>query len=82
MSLKVRERWDIIVRSPEIISSRVRLEMSGLKLIFNWKAQIISIKSLFKFAVASLILRTVKNKEVSSANDFVLQRKPSDKSLI
>ena len=81
MSLKVRERWDIVVRSPEIKSSRVCLEMSGLKLIFNWKAQIISIKLLFKFAVASLILWTVKNKEVSSANNFVLRRKLSDKSL-
>ena len=55
------------------ITSCACLEISGLKLIFHWKAQfVILVKSLFKSFVAFLILCTVANNEVSSANSFGL----------
>ena len=55
---------------------------SGLKLIFHWKANFLILgKSLFKSFFALLILCTVTNNEVSSANSFRLNWRPSGKLL-
>ena len=57
------------------------LEISGLKLIFNWKCHVvILVKSLFKSFDALLILCTIVKIEVSSVNSFGLRWRPSDKS--
>ena len=57
--------------------------MSGFKLIFHWWAHfVILTKLLLKLCVASLILYTVENKDVSPAYNYGLQWRPSDKSLI
>ena len=83
MLLKVKGGWDDTDLLREKITSWACLEISGLKLIFHWKAHfVILVKSLFKSFVAFLILCTVANNEVSSANSFGLHWRPSDKSLI
>ena len=83
MLLKVKGRWDAIDILREKIISWACLDISGLKLIFQWKAHfVILVKSLFKSFVALTILRTIANIEVSYANSFELYWRPSDKSLI
>ena len=50
-----------------------RLEISGGKLIFHWKAHcVIFFKSLFKSVIALLIFCTIANNEVSFPDSFVL----------
>ena len=81
--IKVKGRWDVIDLLREEITSWACLEISGLKLIFHWKADFgVLVKSLFKSFVALLILCTVANNEVSSTNRFGLHWRPSDKLLI
>ena len=83
MLLKVKGRLDVIDPLQEKIISRDCLEISGLRLIFVWKAHfVILVKSLLKSFVALLILCTVANNEVSSSNSFELHLGSSDKSLI
>ena len=73
MLLKVKGGWDATDLLREKITSGACLEISGLLLIFHWKAHfVILVKSLFKLFVALLILCTVANNEVSSANSFGL----------
>ena len=81
--LKVKGEWNAVELLGGKIPSWACSEISGLKLIFHWKAHfVILVKSLFKSFVAFLILCTVANNEVSSANSFGLHWRPSDKSLI
>ena len=73
MLLKVKGEWDVIDLLQEKTTSSACLEISGLKLVFQWKAHfVILVKSLFKSFVAFLILCTVANSEVSSTNSFGL----------
>ena len=73
MLLKVQGGWDDTDLLREKITSCAFLEISGLKIIFHWKAHfVILVKSLFKSFVAFLILCTVANDEVSSGNSFGL----------
>ena len=83
MLLQVEGGWDAIDPLQEKIISWDCLEISGLRLIFVWKAHfVILVKSLLKSFVALLILCTVANNEVSSSNSFELHLGSSDKSLI
>ena len=73
MLLKNKGGWYVIDPLREKITSRAGLEISGLKLIFHWKAHFVILgKSLFKSFVALLILCAVANNEVSSANSIGL----------
>ena len=55
----------------------------GLKVIFHWNAQLLTLfKSLFtSFAEVFMSWATLK-RDVSSANDFALEDKSSDKSFV
>ena len=54
-----------------------------MNLIFHCKAQsLIFIKSRFKSFAVEFKFSTTKNSEVTSANNFGFEVKPSDKSLI
>ena len=73
MLLKVKGEWDAIDLLQKKITSRACVELSGLKLIFHWKAHfVILVKSLLKSFVALLILCTIANNEVSPENSFRL----------
>ena len=55
---------------------------SGLKLIFHWNAQLLILaKLLFRSLADLVIFFTTKSKDVSSANNFGLDAKLSDKSF-
>ena len=83
MLLRAKRRWDSIDFLMEKIASSAHLEISGLKLIFHWKAHcVILIKSLFKSFIALLISCAITNTEVSFAHSSGLHSRPSDKSLI
>ena len=83
MLLKVKAGWDDTGILLEKIALWAWLEISVLKLIFHWRAHfVILVKSFFKAFATFLILCTVTNNEVSSANSFGLNWRPSDKSLI
>ena len=80
---KRNEVWEIFsVFLPKILSW-VYLLVSGLKLIFHWEAHLlIWYKSLFKsFAKVSSSWIT-DNKDLSSANNFAFDDRPSDGLLI
>ena len=56
---------------------------SGLKVIFQWKAEsLIFFMSMFNSVVDMFISCTTENSKVSSANSLPLDDKPSGKSLI
>ena len=81
--LKNNGEWIGLISLPEKITSCACFEGSGLKDIFHWKArELIFSRSWFKSDAELLELKTVENKDVSSANSFALVIKPSGKSLI
>ena len=82
-SLKYNGGWSILLIFLLKITSWACFLGSGLNLIFHWKAQsLIFIKSLFRSFAVEFIFWTTENREVSSANNFGFEVKPSDKSLI
>ena len=56
------------------------LQATRLKIIFHWKAQsVICFKSSFSSPADTLISRIIENKDVSSANNLILDDKLSEK---
>ena len=56
---------------------------SGLKFVFHWNVQVLALNSsLFKLLTDLVIFFTTVNKDVSSANNFGLDAKSSNKSLM
>ena len=65
------------------ITSCPCLVRSGLKFILYWIVQVlILVKSLFNSLAELVVFSTIENSDVSSANNFALDAKSSDKSFM
>ena len=80
--LKFKEGWDILKFFLGSTTSWACLLILGLNKMFNWCVHVFIFRKTFNSFVVSVILWTVKNSDVSSANDLGLEWSPSEISFI
>ena len=83
MSLNERKEWSTFLVSILNITSCACSVKSGLKIIFYWKAQLLTaVRSLRKVATLDWLSLTTEKRDVSSAKSLQFEDNPFDKSLM